>query len=145
MRAVVQRVSSASVTVDGVVLGEIGLGLLLLVGIHRDDTEEDARKLADRVVGMRIFNDETGKINLAIKAVGGAILAISNFTVYGDATQRRPSFTTSAGYEAGKGLFEVFLSELRKLEVEVATGEFGADMKVALVNDGPVTLLADTR
>lgn len=132
-------------TIDDKVVGEIGIGLLLLVGIHREDTEEDARKLADRVVGMRIFNDAEGKINLAVKAVEGSILAISNFTVYGDPSQRRPSFTASAGFEAGKALFDRFLEELRKLEINVETGEFGADMKVALVNDGPVTLVADTR
>ncbi len=145
MRAIVQRVSQAKVTIDDETKGEINQGLLLLVGIHKDDTEEDAKKLADRVVGMRIFNDESGKINLAIKAVDGSILAISNFTVYGDPTQRRPSFTASAGYEAGKALFDRFLAELRGFEIKVETGEFGADMKVFLVNDGPVTLVADTR
>ncbi|MBN9500941.1 MAG: D-tyrosyl-tRNA(Tyr) deacylase [Armatimonadetes bacterium 55-13] len=145
MRAVVQRVSSASVTIDGVVFGKIGAGLLLLVGIHRDDTEADAKKLADRVVGMRIFNDENGKINLAVQAVGGSVLAISNFTVYGDASQRRPSFTQSAGFEVGSKLFDLFLAELRKQTIQVESGQFGADMQVELVNDGPVTLVVDTR
>ncbi len=102
MRAVVQRVSSAAVGVGERVVSQMGIGLALLVGVHRDDTADDARKLADRIAGIRIFNDEEGKINLALKAVGGQVLAVSNFTVYGDASQRRPSFGQSAGYEVGR-------------------------------------------
>ena len=120
-------------------------GLTLLVGVHRDDTEEDARKLADRIAGMRVFNDDDGKINLALKAVGGEVMAVSNFTVYGDASQRRPSFTESAGYEEGKELFDKFVEELRGFGLTVHTGEFGAEMRVAICNEGPVTLVVDTR
>jgi D-aminoacyl-tRNA deacylase len=145
MRAIVQRVSSAAVGVGERVVSQMGLGLLLLVGVHKDDTEEDARKLADRVVGMRVFNDDDGRINLALKAVNGEILAVSNFTVYGDASQRRPSFTESAGRDLGEALFNRFVEEVGKLDVTVHTGEFGADMRVAICNEGPVTLVVDTR
>lgn len=144
MRAVVQRVSSAAVGVGERVVSQMGIGLALLVGVHRDDTADDARKLADRIAGIRIFNDEEGKINLALKAVGGQVLAVSNFTVYGDASQRRPSFGQSAGYEVGRELFDLFVEELRKLDVVVHTGEFGAEMRVAICNEGPVTLVVDT-
>jgi len=147
LRVVIQRVSEASVSVDGKVVGEIGQGLLLLAGVHRDDTEESIRKAADRVVGLRIFSDVEGKMNLSIKDAleTPEILAVSNFTVYGDASKsRRPSFTQSAPYEAGRSGFELFCQELQKLGVRVATGEFGADMSVRLVNDGPVTLVLDT-
>lgn len=145
MRAVVQRVSSAAVGVGDRLVCQMGIGLALLVGVHKDDTEEDAKKLADRVFGMRIFNDAEGKINLALSAVEGEVLAVSNFTVYGDASQRRPSFALSAGYEKGLELFNTFVDELRKMEVTVHTGEFGADMRVAICNEGPVTLVVDTR
>jgi D-tyrosyl-tRNA(Tyr) deacylase len=145
MRAVVQRVSAASVETEGKLIAEIGVGLLLLVGIHRDDDSTDALKLADRVVGARIFNDPGGRINLALKAVDGEVLAVSNFTVYGDASQRRPSFTMSAPYERGRELFEEFVSAVRNLGVTVKTGEFGAEMSVAICNQGPVTLIMDTR
>lgn len=123
----------------------MGPGLVALVGVHRDDTIEDAQKLADRIHGMRVFNDPDGKINLALAAVDGEILAVSNFTVYGDASQRRPSFTESAGYEKGLELFDAFVAELRELGVTVHTGEFGAEMRVAICNEGPVTLVVDTR
>jgi len=145
MRAVVQRVSSAAVGVGTRVVCQMAEGLTLLVGVHRDDTEEDARKLADRIAGMRVFNDDDGKINLALKAVGGEVMAVSNFTVYGDASQRRPSFTESAGYEEGKELFDKFVEELRGFGLTVHTGEFGAEMRVAICNEGPVTLVVDTR
>jgi len=145
MRAVVQRVSSASVETDGRVIAEIGVGLVLLVGVHRDDDHSDAQKLADRIAGMRIFNDGDGRLNLALKSVEGEVLAVSNFTVFGDASQRRPGFSLSASFERGKELFDVFVSELRKLEIQVQTGEFGAEMNVLLCNQGPVTLVVDTR
>lgn len=145
MRAVVQRVSSAAVGVGERLVCQMGLGLVALVGVHRGDTVEDAQKLADRIHGMRVFNDADGKINLALSAVEGEVLAVSNFTVYGDASQRRPSFTESAGYEKGLELFERFVAELRKLGVVVYTGEFGADMRVAICNEGPVTLVVETR
>ncbi|MBS1707662.1 MAG: D-tyrosyl-tRNA(Tyr) deacylase [Armatimonadetes bacterium] len=149
MRAVVQRVSWARVSVDGEVRGTIGQGLMVLVGAGQDSTDEDAKKLADRVVGLRIFNDATGKMNLSLGdlqvANGPRILAVSNFTLYGDAwSSRRPSFTKAAGYADGERLYEVFLSELQRLQGEVAGGVFGADMQVEMLNDGPVTILIDT-
>lgn len=151
MRAVVQRVAMASVTVGGREVGRCGPGLLLLVGVHRDDSEAEAAKLAGRILGMRIFNDEAGKMNLAIRdfpdARGGfklEILAVSNFTVYGDAKSRRPAFTASAPFERARGLFDRLVAELRTLGASVQTGEFGADMRVSLVNDGPVTLVAES-
>lgn len=150
MRAIVQRVGMASVTVDGREVGRCGPGLLLLVGVHREDTEAEAAQLADKVLGLRIFNDPQGKMNLAIRDFPDAkigfeleILAVSNFTVYGDAKSRRPGFTESAGFEKGKALFERFVGELRRLGASVQTGVFGADMRVSLVNDGPVTLVLD--
>lgn len=145
MRAIVQRVSSAAVGVGDRLVCQMGIGLVLLVGVHKEDTVEDATKLADRVVGMRVFNDSDGKINLALSAVEGEVLAVSNFTVYGDVSQRRPTFSTSAGYEKGLELFDTFVAELRKLGVIVNTGEFGAEMRVAICNEGPVTLVVDTR
>jgi D-tyrosyl-tRNA(Tyr) deacylase len=144
VRAIVQRVSSASVVVDGQQVGSCAKGLLLLVGIHRDDTPAEAKKLADRVAKLRIFDDGEGKMNLAIGDVQGSVLAISNFTVYGETRKnRRPSFTESASFEAGKTLFEEFLSQLRDLGLAVETGVFGAHMDVSLVNDGPVTVILD--
>jgi D-tyrosyl-tRNA(Tyr) deacylase len=145
MRAIVQRVSSASVSVDGEIVGQCGTGYLLLVGIATGDTDQNAVKLADRVRGVRLFNDADGRINLALTEVPGAsVLAISNFTVYGDERKsRRPSFSQSAGFEEGKRLFDRFVAALRDLGVETQTGVFGADMQVSLVNDGPVTLVID--
>ena len=132
-------------------VGRCGPGLLLLVGVHRDDTEAEADRLADRVLGMRIFSDPQGKMNLAIRDFpqpeGGyelEILAVSNFTVYGDAKSRRPGFGASAPFEQGRVLFDRFVAALRGLGASVQTGEFGADMRVSLVNDGPVTLVVDS-
>lgn len=144
----------ASVRVGGQEVGRCGPGLLLLVGIHKGDTEETAKKLAQKVSTLRIFNDPEGKMNLSMfdfPMVGApqpgfehSVLAVSNFTVYGDASKsRRPSFTESAGYEQGRALFDRFVFELRATSIEVQTGEFGADMQVSLVNDGPVTLVVD--
>ncbi|MGV3614917.1 MAG: D-aminoacyl-tRNA deacylase [Fimbriimonas sp.] len=154
MRAIVQRVSAATVRVDGREVGRCGYGLMLLVGIHVADTEKEAKKLAEKVSTLRIFNDEDGKMNLALvdfPAKGAptpmyefGVLAISNFTVYGDAKKsRRPSFTESAGFEQGRALFELFVQELRTLNIETQTGMFGAHMEVALINDGPVTIVLD--
>lgn len=144
MRAVVQRVSESSVTVDGAVVGRCGVGLLVLVAAHRDDTETNADKLADRVAGLRIFGDAEGKMNLSLADVEGSVLAISNFTLYGDALKsRRPSFIESAAYADGERLFEAFVSGLERRGVPVETGVFGAHMDVSLVNDGPVTLILD--
>lgn len=132
-------------TVGDKVIGKIGVGLMVLVGVHRDDTGQDATQLADRLNGMRIFPDDAGKMNLSIRQVEGSILAIPNFTLYGDVSQRRPSFGKSASFEEGNALFEKVVSELRNLGVPVEIGEFGAHMHVSLLNDGPVTLLVDTR
>lgn len=148
MRAVVQRVRSAHVVVDGEMVGRCGVGLLVLVAGAVEDAAESAVKLADRVAGMRIFNDETGKMNLSLAQLPETedpqVLVISNFTLYGDAwTGRRPSFTRSAPYEQGERLYEAFLAGLRRLGLRVETGVFGADMQVSLVNDGPVTLIVD--
>ena len=147
MRAVVQRVSSAKVSVDGKVVSSCGQGLLVLVAAHRDDTEREAAKLADRVAKLRIFNDADGKMNLALGDLQppGTVLAISNFTLYGEtAKNRRPSFIESAPYERGEELFEAFLKSLRVLGVHTESGIFGAHMDVELVNDGPVTVILDT-
>lgn len=144
MRAIVQRVSSASVTVDGRVVGSCGVGFVVLVAALRTDTVANAEKMADRVRGLRIFNDEAGKMNLALADVGGSVLAISNFTVAGDASKnRRPSFIDAAPYEEGRHLFDGFVDALRRMGVTVATGEFGAHMDVELVNDGPVTVILE--
>lgn len=148
MRAIVQRVSSASVSVEGAVVGRCGRGLLALVGAHVDDTEADAEKLARRVATLRVFNDAAGKMNLALGDLTppGEVLAVSNFTVYGDtAGNRRPSFVSAAPYQRGGELFEAFVAALGAQGVAVQTGVFGADMQVSLVNDGPVTVMLDTR
>ncbi len=146
MRAVLQRVSWAKVTVEGQVVGQCGKGFLVFAGAHRDDTDADAAKLADRVVGLRIFNDEAGKMNLSLDQVQGTILAISNFTLYGDAmNNRRPSFIAAAPFAEGERLFGTFVDEIRKRGAPAETGVFGAHMDVELENDGPVTLILDTR
>jgi D-tyrosyl-tRNA(Tyr) deacylase len=145
VKAVVQRVTSASVVVDGQEVGACGIGLLILVAAHREDTEANAAKMADKIQGLRIFNDAEGKMNLALADVGGSVLAVSNFTVYGDtAKNRRPSFIASAPYEDGERLFSAMIASLRERGVEVQTGIFGADMKVSLLNDGPVTVILET-
>jgi D-aminoacyl-tRNA deacylase len=151
MRAIVQRVSGASVRVDGRETGRCGQGLMLLIGIHTEDTPNEAKKLAQKIVNLRIFNDHEGKMNLSIQdfklpsgEVEYDVLAVSNFTVYGDCKkQNRPSFLKSAGYEKGRELFEEFVTQLRNLGIRVQTGVFGANMQVSLVNDGPVTLVID--
>lgn len=148
MRAVVQRVSQARVLVDGKVIGQCGRGLMVLVAAGKSSTEVQAKKLADRVAGLRIFNDADGKMNLALKDLEPTgepeVLVISQFTLYGDVwSSRRPSFMGSAGYEDGKALYETFVSELSTLVRGVETGEFGAMMQVELTNDGPVTLVID--
>lgn len=145
MKAIVQRVSMAQVWVEGSLVGEIGIGLLVLVAAHKSDTDAEARKLADRVVGLRIFNDEAGKMNLALADVeASGILAVSNFTVYGETSKsRRPSFVEAAGFERGKEIFDLFVAALRERHPVVAEGVFGADMKVSLLNDGPVTVILE--
>lgn len=145
MKAVIQRVSSASVEIGDSVVASIERGLLVLVGADKADTDKDASWMADRIAKMRIFNDEAGKMNVAIADVGGSVLLVSNFTVCGDAAgNRRPSFIEAAGYEQGEALFNLLVTKTRELVANVQTGEFGADMKVSLVNDGPVTIVVES-
>jgi D-tyrosyl-tRNA(Tyr) deacylase len=146
MKAVIQRVSSASVRVDGEAVGEIGRGFLILLGVTHDDTGREAAMLAKKAAGLRVFEDEAGKMNLSLLEIGGEVLAVSQFTLYADCRQgRRPSFIGAARPEQAKPLYEAFMQELRRLGIEkVAAGVFGADMQVSLVNDGPVTILLDT-
>ena len=144
MRALVQRVTSASVTIDGEVVGAIGAGLCVLVGVTHDDTEASARKLAAKVANLRVFADDDGAMNRSLLETGGGALVISQFTLYGDTARgRRPSWVAAARPEQAEPLVEVFVRELGALGISVATGRFGADMQVALVNDGPVTLLLE--
>jgi len=146
MRAVVQRVSKAQVNVDQQVVGSISKGYLVLLGIHCDDSEQDALYLAEKIMGLRVFPDEIGKMNLSINDVQGAILAVSQFTLYGDCRKgRRPSYSDAARPEQAIPLYEVFVARLRELGCLVETGIFGADMQVELINDGPVTLLLDSQ
>jgi D-tyrosyl-tRNA(Tyr) deacylase len=146
MRAVVQRVTEASVTVDGTVVGQIGRGFLVLLGIAGDDSESDVVWLAGKIAGLRVFEDAEGKMNLGLSDVGGAVLLVSQFTLYGDCRKgRRPSFVEAARPEAAVPLYHSMVAELRGLSVPVETGTFQAHMDVRLLNDGPVTLLLDSR
>lgn len=146
MRAVVQRVTRASVKVDGASVGQIETGLLVLLGVAQDDTEGDADYLADKIVGMRVFEDADEKMNLAVTEVGGAILAVSQFTLYGDMRRgRRPSFDAAARPEQARRLYEYFVEKIRAAGIRCETGKFQAMMEVELVNDGPVTILIDSR
>jgi D-tyrosyl-tRNA(Tyr) deacylase len=146
MRAVVQRVSRAKVTVAGEVTGEIGHGLMVLLGVADDDGQEDAGYLAEKLVGLRIFSDEEGKMNRSLVEVGGAMLVVSQFTLFGDCRKgRRPSFIKAARPEEAVALYKAFVAEVRGRGITVATGRFQEHMDVELVNDGPVTLLIDSR
>ena len=146
MRAVVQRVTSSSVTVDGLVVGEIGAGLLVLLGVARDDGKEDADYLADKITNLRIFNDEQGKMNLSLPDASGAMLVVSQFTLYGDTRRgRRPSYIDAAEPEKANALYQYFVARIKAQGVTVETGVFQAMMKVNLTNDGPVTILLDSR
>ena len=144
MRAVVTRVSSASVSIDGATVGAIGTGFLVLLGIGPNDTQAQAEKLADKICGLRVFADEAGKMNLNLAAVGGALLVVSQFTLYADCKSRRPGFSGAAAPSLAIPLYERFLTQCAARGFSVAHGEFGADMQVASVNDGPVTLRLDT-
>ncbi len=145
MRAVLTRVRSASVTIDGQSVGSIGRGFLILLGVGPEDTEETCRFLAEKALGLRIFEDENGKMNLDLDAVGGQVLVVSQFTLYGNCRKgRRPSFTEAAAPELGNRLYEAFLDCCAALGHPAQHGVFGADMQVSSVNDGPVTLLLDT-
>jgi D-aminoacyl-tRNA deacylase len=146
MRAVVQRVSRASVAVGGEIAGRIGLGLLVLLGVGQDDTESDAASLADKVAALRIFEDGQGKMNLSVSDAGGAVLAVSQFTLYGDARGgRRPSFIAAARPEQAERLYEHFVARIRSTGLQCETGRFQQMMSVELVNEGPVTILLDSK
>lgn len=145
MRAVIQRVSGASVTVYGRITGSIGPGLVILLGVGTGDTLRDADSMLARIAGLRIFEDVAGKMNLSVRDIGGGLLIVSQFTLYGDCRKgRRPSFTEAAPPELAKNIYEYFVDRSRDTGLNVATGEFRAMMSVALVNDGPVTILIDS-
>lgn len=145
MRAILTRVRSASVTIDGTTVGQIGRGFLILLGVGPNDTERECRVLAEKALSLRIFEDENGKMNLDLEQIGGEVLVVSQFTLYGNCRKgRRPSFTGAAGPELGNRLYEQFLADCASLGYVPQHGQFGADMQVASVNDGPVTLILDT-
>jgi D-tyrosyl-tRNA(Tyr) deacylase len=145
MRAVLQRVGRASVVIDGETVGAIERGLLVLLGVAATDTTAEARWLAEKIAGLRVFNDEAGKMNRDVTEVGGSLLVVSQFTLHGDCRKgRRPSFIAAAAPELAVPLYEAFLNTLRSLGLPVQTGRFGAMMQVELINDGPVTLILDT-
>ncbi|MFP6694713.1 MAG: D-aminoacyl-tRNA deacylase [Pirellulales bacterium] len=146
MLACVQRVSEATVSVDGDICGSIGLGLLVLLGVARDDSEEDAQWLAGKIAGLRVFSDEAGQMNCSIDQCGGEILVVSQFTLLGDCRKgRRPSFAGAAPPEMGEPLYERFVQLIAEHNIRVATGKFRAQMDVALINNGPVTLIVDSK
>jgi D-tyrosyl-tRNA(Tyr) deacylase len=146
MRAVIQRVTRAKVTVDGEVIGEIGKGLVVLLGIARDDTKLDAAYLAEKITALRIFDDDEGKMNLSVKEVNGGVLIVSQFTLYGDVRRGlRPSWIDAAAPEIAEPLYDFFVRQTGTLISKVATGSFRAMMQVELVNDGPVTILLDSK
>jgi len=146
MRAVVQRVTEASVTVDGEIIGSINAGLLVLLGVGEDDVERDLDYLVEKVVGLRIFQDENDKMNLSLMDVGGELLVVSQFTLYGDVRKgKRPSFSSSASPDIGNQYYEEFIKRTRSLGIKTQTGSFGAHMDVKLLNNGPVTILLDSK
>ena len=146
MRAVIQRVTRASVTIDGEVVGEIEHGLVVLLGVARDDTKEDADYLAPRIIALRIFDDAEGKMNVSVKDIDGGLLIVSQFTLYGDVRRGlRPSWSDAAAPEIAEPLYDYFVESSRKLLGRVETGSFRKTMQVELVNDGPVTILLDSR
>ncbi|HVZ18905.1 MAG TPA: D-aminoacyl-tRNA deacylase [Terriglobales bacterium] len=146
MRAVVQRVSRASVKVDGEIVGQIDVGLLVLLGVANDDTEQDADYLAEKITGLRIFEDAEGKMNLSVIDTKGSVLAVSQFTLFGDVRRgKRPSFDAAARPEQAKKLYEYFVERVRTTGLRCETGTFQATMKVELTNEGPVTIMLDSR
>ena len=145
MRAVVQRVSRAQVTVNGEIAGEIGEGLLVLLGMGRDDTKADATYLAEKIAGLRVFEDAEGKMNRSVQDVGGSVLVVSQFTLYGDVRRgKRPSFDAAAPPEKAQLLYELFIAQIRAADLRCETGRFQEMMQVELVNEGPVTILLDS-
>ena len=145
MKAVLTKVKSASVTIDGEVVGKIGQGFLILLGVGPEDNEQTCRYLAEKALGLRIFEDENGKMNLGLEQVGGEVLVVSQFTLYGNCRKgRRPSFTDAAPPDLGNAMYEKFLAICAELGYPPQHGRFGADMKVESINDGPVTLILDT-
>lgn len=145
MRAVVTRVTSASVEIDGIVHGAIGPGLLILLGVHQDDTEQEALKIADKLCGLRIFEDANGKMNISPADAGAELLIISQFTLFADCKSRRPGFSKAARPETAIPLYELVINDCRRRGFKVETGVFAAYMQVKSVNDGPVTILLDTK
>lgn len=147
MRVVIQRVSEAAVKIDGTIVGEISKGLLILLGIAQEDTEQDALYLIQKLINLRIFSDADGKMNLSVQDCGGGLLVVSQFTLYADTKKgNRPSYIRAARPEQAIPLYEFFLRELQKqFQGPIQTGQFGADMKVSLINDGPVTIIIDSR
>lgn len=144
MKIIIQRVTKASVTVDGEVIGKIDTGYLLLFGAGHDDTEDDCRRLADKIINLRIFSDENGKINLDLAAVGGSLLVVPQFTLYADCRKgNRPNFIQAAKPEKANKLYDYFIEYFRSKGVHTETGSFGADMKVELLNDGPFTVILE--
>lgn len=145
MRAVIQRVTEANVKIDGETVGQFGQGFLVLIGVEEGDGEADFKYMATKVPNLRIFEDEAGKMNLSLMDVGGQILAVSQFTLFGDArSSRRPSFIQAARPETANPMYERLVAHWREMGIHVETGRFGADMKVSLVNDGPVTIMMDS-
>jgi D-tyrosyl-tRNA(Tyr) deacylase len=147
MRVVIQRVSEAAVKIDGTIVGEISKGLVVLLGIAQEDTEQDALYLLQKLINLRIFSDADGKMNLSVQDCGGELLVVSQFTLYADTKKgNRPSYIRAARPEQAIPLYEFFLQELQKQFIgPIQTGQFGADMKVSLINDGPVTIIMDSR
>lgn len=146
MRSVVQRVTKASVTVDGEVIGKIGKGFLILLGVSDDDTEKDLVYMADKISGLRVFEDEDEKMNLSLLDIGAEALVVSQFTLYGDCRKgKRPSFSSAGKPEYANAMYEKFAELLREKGIKTQMGRFGADMKVELLNDGPVTLMLDSK
>lgn len=146
MRAVVQRVKESSVKVQGNIIGSIGIGFTVLLGIGKDDSEEDIKYLKDKIVNLRVFEDEDGKMNLSLKDVRGDLLVVSQFTLYGDCRKgRRPNFMNALGGEEAESLYELFIEECKREDIAVESGSFGAEMEVHIINDGPVTILLDSK
>lgn len=145
MRAVLTRVDSASVTIGGTMKSSIGKGFLVLLGVHEEDEEKEALKIADKICGLRVFEDENGKMNVNPADAGAELLIISQFTLFADCKSRRPGFSKAARPEKAIPLYELVISECRRRGFKVGTGEFGAEMKVESVNDGPVTIILDTK